>query len=288
MHRGGQQTSRRRNRHSNKVLPPRPARVARLRVVTDVEPCQPGSAADEEEKANKRARMHQVLAQLVIDALRQKMKAPDISQQAGSYAKRDHIRQRIQLLAKLARGIGHAGDSTIERVEWNRKKNGYSRPVKMRPCIVIGADRRDGLRDRKVPGGNIAHREQRRQQVHSATQPRLGIRLGDRLVAAVHQRSPLVVSGNTMALIDPAALVTAATIAPSAISARMLEPPFTFCPTLTCKIASTGKITSVLEPNLIRPTRCPRSSRSPSRGTNTMRRASRPAICLKTISIPSP
>ena len=44
-----------------------------------------------------------------------------------------------------------------------------------------------------------------------------------------------------------------------------LTPPLTLSPTFTRISASAGNITSMRDPNLISPTRCPRSTRSPSR-----------------------
>ena len=46
--------------------------------------------------------------------------------------------------------------------------------------------------------------------------------------------------------------------------------------------APAGNITSTREPNLISPTRSPRQHGSPVFLVKTMRRASNPAICLKT------
>src|ERR1700682_3635860 len=70
--------------------------------------------------------------------------------------------------------------------------------------------------------------------------------------------------------------------------ARIEAPPLTRSPTATLISDGAGKITSVREPNLIRPTRSPRETASPTFLVKTIRRASKPAICLKTTVMPSP
>jgi hypothetical protein len=102
MHGRGQHPRRRRNRHAHKVLAPRPSRIARLRIVADVEPRQPRNSADQKQKTDEGAGLLQVLVQLRIDGIGQKMKSPDERQQAGRHAKGDGVGQRIQLLAELA------------------------------------------------------------------------------------------------------------------------------------------------------------------------------------------
>ena len=52
------------------------------------------------------------------------------------------------------------------------------------------------------------------------------------------------------------------------------------------RLASGSSSTSTREPNLIRPTRSPRCTRSPTLRLNTIRRASNPAICLKRQRLP--
>ena len=74
----------------------------------------------------------------VIDRFRQKMESPDHRQQARRHAKRDHVGQRIQLLAKFAGGVGHARDAPVQRVERNRKHDRNRRPVQMRVRIAVG------------------------------------------------------------------------------------------------------------------------------------------------------
>src|SRR5271157_2073554 len=169
------------------------------------------------------------------------MESPDERQQAGRDAKCDGVGQRIQLLAKLAAGVGHAGDASVQRVKGNGEQDGYGRPVQMRLRAAVAADGLDGLGDGKEAGGDVAHGKQRRQQKHAAAQPGLCPGFGQRRIAAVHSPSPFVMAAST------------------------LDPPLTRWPTFTRKVAWAGNSTSTLEPNLIRPTRCPRSTVSPWR-----------------------
>ena len=124
MHCSGQQARGSGNWHSHKILAIRPARISRLWIVADIESRQPRCTADQKQKADEWAGLNQVLAQLRIDRVRQKIKAPHIRKQAGSHAKRNHIRQRIELPAEIARRIGHPRDASIERIKGNGYKNG--------------------------------------------------------------------------------------------------------------------------------------------------------------------
>src|ERR1039457_4234411 len=67
-----------------------------------------------------------------------------------------------------------------------------------------------------------------------------------------------------------------------------LDPANTRTPCCTVISHSGPNSTSTRDPNLIRPTRSPFATRSPGCLLNTMRRAIRPAICLKTTQVPSP
>ena len=118
------------------------------------------------------------------------METPDVGQQAGSDAKGDHVRQRIQLLAEFAGGVCHARDAPVEGVERNGKKNGDGRPVQVEARIAVRSDGGDGLGDGEVARGDVANREQRRQQVHAATETRLGPGAVDGRVVSGHQRPP--------------------------------------------------------------------------------------------------
>src|ERR1017187_1232775 len=63
----GQQSRRSRNRHPHKILSSRPARISWLRIVRDVEARQPRRSAQQEQKTDECASLHQVLPQLGID-----------------------------------------------------------------------------------------------------------------------------------------------------------------------------------------------------------------------------
>ena len=79
-------------------------------------------------KRNESTRLHQVLMQLRVDRVRQKMKTPDISQQAGRDAKCDHVRQRIQFLAEIARRIRHAAQCAHRARQMGSRKEWQWRP----------------------------------------------------------------------------------------------------------------------------------------------------------------
>ena len=73
----------------------------------------------------------QMKKQLRVYGFGEKVEAPDQGQQAGRYAEGDGVGKRIQFLAKLAGGVGHAGDAAIQRIEGNGKQDGHSRPVEV-------------------------------------------------------------------------------------------------------------------------------------------------------------
>src|ERR1017187_4855662 len=106
--------------------------------------------------------------------------------------------------------------------------------------LRVAADGRDGLGDGEEAGGNVDHGKQGGQQEHAAAKPGLGLGFGQSVIAAVHSGSP------------------------SGMTASTLDPPLTRWPTLTRRAASAGSSTSTREPNLMRPTRWPRSTVSPS------------------------
>ena len=119
------------------------------------------------------AGLHQVLTQLRIDRVREKIKAPHIRKQAGRNAKRNHVRQRIELSAEIARRICHPRDPSIERIKGNGYQNGDRCKVQMRQRPIshcVAADGCDGLRDCKITSSDIQRREERRQDKHSAPQ----------------------------------------------------------------------------------------------------------------------
>jgi hypothetical protein len=67
-----------------------------------------------------------------------------------------------------------------------------------------------------------------------------------------------------------------------------LDPGHTRIPGCTAISHSGPNSTSTRDPNLIRPTRSPFGHQVAGLFVNTMRRAIRPAICLKTTQVPSP
>src|SRR6516225_1436991 len=82
MHGRSQQARSGGNRHADEVFSPRPARITRLSIVTDVETRQARRTADEVEKTDEGASMQQVLAQLEVDRVGEEVETPDVSQQA--------------------------------------------------------------------------------------------------------------------------------------------------------------------------------------------------------------
>ncbi len=53
------------------------------------------------------------------------MKSPSPGQHGRSDAERDHVGQRIEFLAEIAAGAGHAGDAAIESVEQHGKTDRF-------------------------------------------------------------------------------------------------------------------------------------------------------------------
>src|SRR6185312_13200973 len=107
--------------------------------------------------------------------------------------------------------------------------------------------------------------KQRGQHIHAAA----GL-LSSRLRAHLHLVQRAFVHQATPVRLPCSAGITASTEDPP----RTREPVFTF------NSASAGTSTSTREPNLMRPTLWPRSTRSPTFRLHTIRLASRPAICL--------
>ena len=141
-------------------------------VVADVEARQPRDPADEKEETDEGPGVEQVLVQLRIHGIGQKMESPDERQQAGRHAEGDGVGQRIQLLAEVAAGVGHARDAAVERVEGNGENDGDGRPVQVRVRVAGVGEGRHGLGDGKEAGGDVAHGKQRGQQEHAAAQLR--------------------------------------------------------------------------------------------------------------------
>src|SRR5258708_1841009 len=104
----------RRYRHPDKILLPRSPRIARLWIDADVEARQPAGSADQKNKADEDPDMYQLAAQLRMLQLRQHAEPPEVSQQTRRHAKRNHIRERVQLLAEVARRVRHPRNNAVE------------------------------------------------------------------------------------------------------------------------------------------------------------------------------
>src|SRR5580658_7101336 len=245
MHRRRQHARRCGNRHPYKILPVRSSWIPRLRIVADIESRQPRRAANQKEKTDEAAGLHQMLVQFRIERVGQKIKSPDVRQQARRNAKRNHVGQRIQLLAKIARRVGHARNAPIQRIERNSEQDRNSRTVQVRMRVGIRSNRRDGLRNREVPRADIARCEQRRQKKHAPPEPRLRPRARLLRIAAIQACTS---SGTTATGCAATAVMTSA--AASGITAITELPPCTRSPTFTRTSASAGASTSTREPNL--------------------------------------
>ena len=149
-------TRARRNRHPDKILLSRPSWIPRLRIDADVEPRQPARPADQKNKADEDPDMHQLLPQLRMSHLRQHPKPPDVREQTRRNSKRNHVRKRIQLLAKVARRVRHPRNNAVQPIEQNRDAQRQRRPVKV---TLVRYRSLDALRNRVVSGCHIARGE---------------------------------------------------------------------------------------------------------------------------------
>src|ERR1700760_1259134 len=161
----GENAGRGGNRHADEVFAVRPARIFRLRVVTDVEACEAAGPTEQKHKTDERSELHQETPYRRIDRHRQRAEAPAVRKNAGCDAEGDHIRERVQLLTKVAGGIGHAGDASVERVKRNGKEDGERGIVE-----VPGLQPRtlQALRDRIVARSDIAGSKERGQHEHAS------------------------------------------------------------------------------------------------------------------------
>src|SRR6266851_586938 len=259
-----------RYRHPHKILLPRPPRIARLRIDADVEPRQPARSADKKNKADEDPDMHQLPTQLRMLQLRQHAEPPNVRQQTRRNSERNHVRQRVQLLAEVARRVRHPCNNAVEPIEQNRNPQRQRRPVKV---TLVRYRSLDALRNRVVAGSHIACGKQRRKNIHAATRLTSHLPAGTNLRLIRHQATTAI-----------AAL--SVSTGSSGSTASTVEPPFTRDPVFTFRFAAAGIRTSTREPNLISPIRCPRSTLSPTFRLHTIRRASSPAICLKLTSYP--
>jgi hypothetical protein len=126
--------------------------------------------APQKQKTDQDSGVHHVVAKLRIDRYREHAEPPDVRQQAGRDAKRNHIGQRVEFLAKVTGGVGHARDEAIHAVQQRRQSDRQRRVVEVGR---IGDRPLHALRNGIVAGRDIRRRKQRRQQVHAAAGPPL-------------------------------------------------------------------------------------------------------------------
>ena len=156
-----------RNRHAHEIFLPRTSRVRRLRILRNVEARQAARARHEESEAGHRAQFRNFQAQVGGNDHRQQMEAPHPGEQRGGDAESDHVGQRIEFPAKIARGVSHARDAAVQTVEQYGKADGLCGKVQV-PCVTRGA--MHGLQNRVETGRDIRCGEQRGQQIHAFAQ----------------------------------------------------------------------------------------------------------------------
>ena len=150
---GGNDPGGSRNRHADKVFSSWPAGIRWYRVGADVESRQAAGAAKQKKKADKCAPLHHVLPPHRIHGHGKRLKAPGIGQQTGSDTKGNHVGQRIEFLAEVAGGFGHARDAAIEGVKRDGKADGQGGIVEMARLLHRSLQT---LRNGEVAGRDIA------------------------------------------------------------------------------------------------------------------------------------
>src|SRR5208282_1945326 len=95
------------------------------------------------------------------------MKSPHPGKQSRGNAEGDHVSQRIEFLAKIAGGIGHARDAAVQTVEQYGKTDGHGGEIQV-PGFTRTAVH--GLQNRVEPGRDVPGREQRGQYIHALAQ----------------------------------------------------------------------------------------------------------------------
>src|SRR5437762_2335614 len=196
-------------------------------------------------------------------------KVHDGSKHRRSNPEGNNVGQGVKLTAKVAGRVGQARNAAIQTIQYHGYANGLGGIVEVPKIFTRSLQ---CLQNGVVAGGDVAHGKQRGQQVHAFPEPAAlpgGIFLPPQL--KIHRQVPFRAAAGLFAK-----------------RAITLEPPFTRSPTFTTTCASGENITSVREPNLIRPTRSPRPTFSPTFFVNTILRAINPAICLKMTFCPSP
>src|SRR5882762_3886472 len=258
-----------RSRHSHKILVP--AGLHSLHV----KPRQPPRRADQKRQAaDPRELSH--LVKLTVPRKRI-AESPSVSQNRRRNSETHHVRQRIKLHSKLRIGSRHPRDASVHRIKQNGQPDGLRRMVE----IFFPPDQ-SGNRS-VVATKQVRHREQAGNQKNSAAQPCApGGLLHKRhlvLFSFAHVPSRVTQHSTTRRASIPQLFC-----ALTGIRAITLDPPFTLSPTFTANSAPSGSHRSTRDPNRTNPTNSPRPTKSPVFFHDTTRRATHPAICLKTIS----
>ncbi len=81
------------------------------------------------------------------------MKAPGEGEETGSDAKGDDVGERVELLAELTGGFGHASNAAINGIEWDGEANGQCGIVEMPRLLHRSLQ---ALRNGVVAGRDIA------------------------------------------------------------------------------------------------------------------------------------
>src|SRR5712692_7500541 len=186
------------------------------------------------------------------------MQAPGVDQKGGSDAEGNDVGEGIVFLAELAGGAETAGHQAVEGVEYRGDEDREAGDLEgldgeVGAVVGYGLDAAGAVDDGAEAEEEVEDGEQRGHHVDTATEI-------FSYVGALHHFAPS--------------------------SAMTVRATFTFSRMPTLMIASCGKKTSTREPNLIMPTRSPRTTSSPSFLSKTMRRASSPAICLNATVAP--
>ena len=108
--------------------------VTRLRILLDIETGQAHRAAGQEQESEEFTAALQLVESGRPKGTGHELQAPCVRKDGGRNAKADDVGQRIQLTAKIAGGICHAGDPAIEAIEHHSKTNGLRSNLKTLRC----------------------------------------------------------------------------------------------------------------------------------------------------------
>src|SRR5579862_559427 len=179
--------------------------------------------------------------------------APGKCQSGWSDSKTDHVGQRIELLAEFAARARGTGHKTVEGIEQDRQADGLGGVIQIRAAALERGHH--GIKAAQ----HVGHGHGTGQKIDAAAELDIG--------------SPG--TGKTEFVLFEVAHFH---------RARTLAPPATCWPGRTRISTPAGSQISIREPKRIIPTRSPRITESPTDFQQTMRRATHPAICLKTTS----